>query len=161
MYSKRFERFIGFIKRSETEYKKGHYGDDKYVLVERDPSDPGGTTKWGLDAKTHGEGVAKLEWEEAKEIYWQWYWNGNAESKWNSCEEQPDLIAELLFDSRINIGFKPAQTILAKSYPNALVFLRLREERYRKIVEARPKSKKYLQGWLNRLTNIKKELGIK
>ncbi|MEI7532844.1 MAG: glycosyl hydrolase 108 family protein [Verrucomicrobiae bacterium] len=157
-FSPRFLAFIGFVKQAETVWKKGHYGDDAFVVVERDPNDSGGTTKWGLDAATHGEGVAKLSWPEAEQIYWDYYWNGNGQ--YGSCEILIDKVGEIIFDTRINMGMKPANKILGQGDNDPAKILEARDARYRAIVKANPRKAEYLQGWLNRDQNLRKRLGI-
>lgn len=160
--SKRFEGFIQFVKDAETVYKKGHYGDDNFVVVERDPDDPGGVTKWGLDARTHGPGVEHLTWPEAKQVYLDWYWNGKTKNtKWDSCGAMPPKVGEILFDTRINMGFSPAKRILLAANGDPSLMIKLRDERYRAIVKARPTSLKYLEGWLNRNNNLRRRLVVK
>lgn len=157
--SPNFLKFLPFVKEAETVYKKGHHGDDNFVVVERDSNDPGGITKWGLDARTHGKGVAKLSWQEATQIYWDWYWCGKTDTtQWVSCETIAHPSAEILFDTRINCGFKPAKNILVQSMGDCNRMLDLRDARYRAIVKYNPKMGEYLQGWLNRDANLRKLL---
>ena len=160
-YTPRFEGFIGFVKAAETVYKRGHYGDDNFVVVERDPNDGGGPTKWGLDAATHGEIVANLSWPEAQEIYWCWYWLGNAGSgHFGSCDLLPDKVGEIVFDTRINCGMGAAKSILAKGGNDPARLIELRDDRYRDIVERNPRNRRYLQGWLNRDQDLKAKLRV-
>ena len=160
MDNKRFAAFIGFVKRAETAYKKGHYGDDRFVLVERDPSDSGGTTKWGLDAATHGEGVAGMSWDEAMRVYFDWYWNGQTDSgKWISCNTLPYPLGEIVFDTRINSGMGAAKKILRQTTDPG-EYLNGRDARNRSIAEAHPKDRKYLEGWLNRTGELRKRFKL-
>jgi len=160
-YSPRFLAFIPFVKRAETVYKRGHQGDDKFVVVERDPNDAGGTTKWGLDAATHGQGVANLSWLEAQEIYWNWYWLGNAgKSQYGSCDLLPDKVGEIIFDTRINCGMGAAKSILAKGGNDPAKLIDLRDDRYHAIVDRIPRNQRYLQGWLNRDQDLRACLRI-
>lgn len=161
-FTPRFEKFIPFVKQAETVYKRGHYGDDKFVVVERDPNDSGGTTKWGLDAATHGEGVAKLTWPQAEQIYFDWYWLGNADGgHFGSCDLLPDKYGEVVFDTRINCGFGAARRLDAAAKGDPAKFLDLRDERYRDIVEEHPKNRRFLQGWLNRSQDLRTRLNIR
>jgi len=160
-FSPRFEAFIGFVKNAETVWQKGHYGDDKFVVVERDPNDSGGTTKWGLDARTHGEGVAKLSWPQAEQIYFDFYWCGNAPGgPWGSCDLLPDKVGEVVFDTRINCGMGAARGILAHGGSDPKEMLNLRDDRYRAIVEEHPKNQRYLQGWINRDQDLRSKLRL-
>jgi lysozyme family protein len=157
-YSPRFENFIPFVKRAETVYQKGHYGDDKFVVVERDKNDPGGTTKWGLDARTHGPGVAKLSWAEAEQTYYDFYWMSNISG--GSCDLLPDKVGEIVFDTRINCGMGAAKSILAKGGNDPARLIELRDDRYHAIVEHNPKMQEYLQGWLNRDQDLRTRLRV-
>jgi len=157
-FSPRFLAFIGFVKSAETCYKKGHYGDDSFVVVERDPNDSGGTTKWGLDAATHGEGVAKLSWPEAEQIYWDYYWNGNG--LYGSCDTMIDKVGEIIFDTRINCGMGAAKVILAKGNNDPSKMINARDDRYRAIVNSHPSKSEYLKGWLNRDVELRKRVGL-
>ena len=156
METTRFSRIVAFVKKWETEYAKGHCGDDRYALVERNPKDPGGTTKWGLDAQTHGEGVAKLTWGEAKKIYFDWYWCGQTKTcKWNPCEAMPLGLGEVVFDTRINSGFGVARDFLRVT-KDPLVFLDMRDERNRRLARNNADLAGFLQGWLNRTADLRK-----
>jgi len=158
--SQRFLDFIGFVKAAETVYAKGHYGDDKYVLVEKVKGDSGGTTKWGLDAATHGEGVANLTWPEAQQIYLDWYWNGQtAKTKWISVETLSPGLGEVVFDTRINSGMKPAKNLLMETQ-DPRRYLDLRDARNRNIAQAHPEDQKFLQGWLNRTRDLRSYLRL-
>jgi hypothetical protein len=157
-YTPRFLAFIPFVKAAETVYKRGHYGDDKFVVVERDTNDSGGTTKWGLDAATHGPGVAKLSWPEAEQIYYDFYWISNISG--GSCDLLPDKVGEIIFDTRINCGMGAAKSILAKGGNDPAKLIGLRDDRYRDIAERYPKNKRYLQGWLNRDQDLRARLRL-
>lgn len=157
----RFNDIISFVKEWETEYARGHSGDDRFVLVERNPKDPGGTTKWGLDARSHGSQVAKLSWDEAKQIYLDWYWNGQTKTcKWDACEAFPEKLGEVAFDTRINSGFKIAQRFLRETR-DPLKFLALRDQRNRYLASVNPDLREFLQGWLNRTRDLRRRLGLK
>jgi lysozyme family protein len=156
--SPRFNNFIGFVKAHETVYAKGHPGDDAYALVERVKGDSGGTTKWGLDAATHGEGVAKLSWPEAAQIYWDWYWSGKTTScQWVSVETLPAALGEIVFDTRINSGMGIAKRFL-EATQDPLAFLNLRDARNRWIADKYPQDRKFLNGWLNRTADLRQFL---
>ena len=158
--TQRFLSFIGFVKKAETVYAKGHCGDDAFVLVERVKGDSGGTTKWGLDAKTHGEGVANLSWAQAQQIYWDWYWCGKtASDQWINIDTLPEKLGEVAFDTRVNSGMGIVKRfLLATHEPDQ--FLDLRDARNRWIAENYPQDRQFLRGWLNRTADLRKYLKL-
>lgn len=90
----RFLECVEFVLARETEYTK-----DGLVKVERDPSDPGGTTKYGIDQRSHpGVNIAELTRPEAREIYrvekWVRFRCGQLKAPWDLA----------VFDSSVNPG---------------------------------------------------------
>lgn len=110
-----------------------------------DPDDPGGYTRWGIDASSHPSvNVRDLTHAQALVIYFgEWTREG--------IESMPDKLGEAFFDSCVNCGFPRARTFLEKSN-TAGGLISARENFYRRLVKSRPKFKKYLRGWLNRTT---------
>ena len=158
--SQRFLDFIPFVKEAETAYKKGHYGDDAYVVTEVVKGDSGGATKWGLDSATHGPGVAKLTWPEAQQIYWDWYWCGITKgTQWVSIETLPAALGEIAFDTRINSGMSVAHRFLGMTSDPAR-FLDLRDARNRWIADTYPQDRQFLNGWLNRTADLRKRFSL-
>ena len=69
-YGEGFARAVAFVLDRETEFNR-----DGTVHCERDPDDPGGTTKYGIDAGSHpGVDVADLSEAEAVNIYHSTEW---------------------------------------------------------------------------------------
>lgn len=160
----RFEICVGFVLAHETEYNH-----DGSVKVERDPHDPGGTTKFGIDQRSHPHiDVARLSLEEATEIY--------RAGEWTKCRcaemKAPWDLA--ILDAAVNIGAgtvakmlqtavgakvdgfigpKTIAAVKAADESDLRVFLDLRESYYR----TRPDSLRmhYLHGWLNRLADVR------
>ena len=158
--SRRFLDFIGFVKAAETVYAKGHCGDDRYALVECVKGDSGGATKWGLDSATHGEGVAKLTWPEAQQIYWDWYWCGVSQgTQWASIEALAPALGEIAFDTRINSGMSIAHRFLSATQDPSQ-FLGLRDARNRWIADKYPQDRQFLRGWLNRTAALRKRFSL-
>ena len=64
------------------------------------PADPGGETKWGISktAFPHLD-IANLTLEDAKQIYWQRYWNPLILSQLHSCK-----VATEVFEQAVNMG---------------------------------------------------------
>lgn len=164
MGNARFDDFIGQLLEFETEYNP-----DGSVRVERDPDDPGGTTKFGIDQRAHpGVDIPRLTLADAKQIYF---------ADWTRmpCDELPRPLGELLFDIAQNggpgpewlqkalgvdaDGFIGSKTIAAASaiVSDSAKIRRVidyicdqRELRFRRLVDNRPRSKKYLNGWIRR-----------
>jgi len=172
-----FQKALDFVLRWETVFEKGHHGDYDFAIAENDPDDPGGITKFGLDARTHGPEVARLTVEEAGDIYSSYYWLDFG------CDVLPWPVNLVAFDSTVNVG--KGQTTrffqrLAGSAvdgawgPNtsaavgewivdvgaevaALSIVHAREDFYKDLAQRKPAMAKFLRGWLNRTQDLKKE----
>lgn len=140
-YSAVFEAFFPFLMTWEGE------------VYEDDPNDPGGATKFGIDARSHpGIDIKNLTKEKAKAIYWkEWLEAG--------CDRMPSPYAEVFFNCAVNMGLSRAEEFSAKSNGDSDHFLTLQEQKYRSL-GASPKRKIYLKGWLNRTTALRKRFGI-
>lgn len=158
--SPRFERFIPFILSHETAYVRGHYGDDHFVVTERDPNDPGGTTRYGIDFGEHQEPpwrmsesqIDRLTKAQAIDLYWRhWQIDG--------CEKMPANVGECFFNCATMSGRGQASTILGRT-STAEEFLKDELHVFDLIVEKRPKSKIYLTGWRNRIFDEAKFLKL-
>src|SRR5689334_23219940 len=89
----RFLAFIPLLLDLETEHNR-----DGSVRTEHDPDDPGGTTKFGIDQRSHPhENIAELTEARAREIYF-------ADWVRTKVEALPARIGELLFDIAQNGG---------------------------------------------------------
>ena len=145
----RFLNFIPFILKWETEFNK-----DGSVRVEHDPDDPGGTTKYGIDQRSHPHvDIAKLTKDDATGIYW---------SEWQEagCDTRPPGLGEVYFNACVNCGTGRAQKLVALAKNDAAEFLRQQTDFYKRLVAERPRFQKYLRGWLNRVEALRKWLGI-
>lgn len=122
---------------------------------ENDPDDPGGATKFGIDKRSHPrEDIRNLTEARAKEIYWEEYW-----LRYN-CESYTYPMGEVIFNCCVNAGWGRAQKILATGATIADAFLDEQEAFYRRLAAARPSSKKFLRGWLNRTGALRKYCGL-
>lgn len=169
MAKDRFEECVEFVLVHETEYDR-----NGKVKVERDPADPGGTTKYGIDQRSHPHiDVATLSREEARVIYRAEKWD-----KFHCGEMKPpwDLV---VFDSAVNpgegwmpkalqkavgakvdgiIGPKTIKAVNEASVNELENFLRAREAYYRARpakLKGKPFRERYLEGWLNRTADLK------
>ena len=150
----RFETFLPFIFRWECCYARGHYGDLNFVVSENEANDPGGLTKFGIDAASHRNvDVAHLTVASATEIY-QREWEASG------AEDMPAKLGEVFFNACVNCGVGRAHSLLhdPATHNDAGSFLDAQEAFYRHLVEARPKLKGFLKGWLNRVNDLRKFL---
>ncbi len=142
MMSPRFNKFIGFVLDHEGRY----FEDDK--------DDPGGRTKFGVDQRSHpGVDIKNLTEEGAKEIYF---------TEWTQarCEGMPYKLGESHFDATVNTGAGRSAKFLLASRGDVARYNDERDAFYHRLAEARPKSRKYLKGWLARTADLRKFLGL-
>lgn len=125
------------------------------TTFENDPDDPGGATRYGIDKRSHPrEDIRNLTADRAKEIYWEEYW-----VKYG-CERYTAPLGEVVFNCAVNAGYGRVQKIFATGASSAGQFLNEQDAFYRRLAEARPKSRKYLKGWLNRTRSLRQLLKI-
>ena len=124
---------------------------------EDDPDDPGndGTkyrgTKYGIDARSHPRtDIRNLTEEKAMEIYWNEYWVRFG------CDDFDWPMSFIFFNCCVNCGIGRANKILKIAGKNPSKFLDEQEAFYKRLAEARPASKKFLKGWLNRTRDLRK-----
>lgn len=172
----RFLKACDFVLRWETVFKRGHYGDYAYAVAEHDPDDPGGTTKFGIDQRSHPEvDIERLTVDRARQIYALSYWGAV------HAEALPLGLGEAAFDAGVNCGVGRAavwlQEVLAAAgcYHGAIdgrigpqtlaaarksnratvtAYLFKRRSYYDRLVVARPSMKKYHKGWLRRIDDL-------
>jgi len=140
-----------------------------------DPDDPGGETRYGISKRAFpDEDIANLTLDRAHDIYMEDYWKplrcGNIGSQ---------LIANELFEQGVNMGTGTAVMVLQESlnvlgaklevdgaigpqtleavntyrHTDALlkVMQCLQFDYYKKLIERKPKMKKFMRGWLRRI----------
>lgn len=178
MSTQRFQKALKFVLDHETVFKKGHWGDYDYVATENVPGDPGGTTRFGIDQRSHpNTNISKLTLEQATEIYWREYWLPTM------ADSFPAGYGEVLFDIKVNGGDGPRMlqralntlgadlTVDGKLGPLSVAamqkygkrgleaFLDKRQERY-DILARKPSLKKFHAGWTNRNNDLRKFVGL-
>lgn len=148
-----------------------------------DPADTGGETKFGVAKNANPElNITKMTYDAAKRVYYKKYWLAG------DCADialfAPKL-AMLHFDGCVNHGNGRAARMLQEAVgatidgdigPKSLEAIKiacaapggelavcekvlmLRESFYLKIVERNPSQKKFLNGWLNRISDVEKFL---
>jgi lysozyme family protein len=99
IYSNNFLALIDFVMPHECEFEPGHYGDYDFIRTEHDPNDPGGTTKYGLDAASHPHvDIENLKFDEAVAQYFSEIWQPLR------GEDIPAQVAISMCDAAINVG---------------------------------------------------------
>lgn len=124
--------------------------------VTNDPRDPGGLTKWGISKRANPDlDIEALSEEQAKAIYKERYWD-----KVGGSAQHP-AVALVAFDTAVNMGVSRANEWLAMCQHSGdprvtcMAIIAMREARYRsnKLFSV------FGKGWLNRLTDLKREVG--
>lgn len=137
--TERFTDFMPFILKWEG------------TVYENDPDDLGGATKYGIDQRSHPkENIRELTKERAYEIYSDEYWTRN------KCGNMPQWLGEVFFNACVNCGRGRADKLLELSSGNPIKFLDAQDAFYRRLAEARPRSAKFLKGWLNRTNDLRR-----
>lgn len=188
-FSPAFIHAINFVLPHEEEFVRGHWGDENYVVAEHDPHDPGGTTKYGIDQRTHPQiDVEHLDRDGAISLYYQ-------EWLFYHCFLLPDRIAVAQFDVRVNGGYAvawlqralndaritpgkppviaprltvdgvmgPATIDAANSCDQTSVlryFITQRDRRFDSLAQSNPDFQRYLAGWKNRDTDLRSYLAV-
>lgn len=136
MTSSKFDRAIPIILRFEGGYVN-------------DPDDPGGETKYGISKRAYPHlDIRALTIPAAKEIYFADYWTpcGAEDLEWP--------LTVNVFDAAVNNGLRRAKEWLAETH-DLPRFLAIREAFFRDIAARKPKSRKFLPGWLRRLNILR------
>lgn len=119
-------------------------------VFENDPDDPGGATKYGIDQRSHPDvNIRSLTKGQALAIYWK-EWNDDG------CEAKGSPFAEVFFNCAVNMGLGRAKqfdkNVVGEDWNG---FLDQQEAYYRHLAESN-RFHKYLKGWLNRTTALRK-----
>lgn len=176
-----FEKSLQFVLEHETVFVKGHYGDMEYAVSENEEDDDGGLTKFGIDQRSHPEvDIENLTVEEAGLIYKRQYWETA------HCYELPYPLNQVQFDGAVNVGVGQQTKFLQRAVgvnadgawgPNtkratmeaitdlgaqvvAMHICDQREAFYRGLVDKRPALGRFLNGWLNRLSDLRKDCSL-
>jgi len=145
----RFGRSLAFTLKWE-----GGYSNDK--------DDPGYKTNFGISKRFHpNTDIKNLTEEQASAIYYTDYWlkSGAILTQWPACLA--------IFDTAVNIGVRKVIGFISKMdteidpWAMAKNILENRKQYYEKIVEKAPIFQKYINGWFNRIEDLKKYGDIK
>lgn len=175
-----FDRAIAFVLPHETEYARGHWGDDAFAITENVAGDSGGLTKYGIDQASQPDvNIRNLTREGAIEIYRNRYWGAHG------LDRLPKKLAICAFDVWVNGGhaWLWLQHAYNVTHPGAVAltedgnlgpvslaalhgadgdsmvteFLRERDARFAALAE-RPSRAKFLHGWLARDSDLRSYL---
>lgn len=131
-----FSKIIEFTLKWE-----GGYVDDK--------DDKGGETKYGISKKSYpNENIKDLTIARAKEIYERDYWNPFEDIA-------DDNLRMVCFDRAVNMGVGRVRTFLTTANTAAELIGRS-EAFYHGLVVKNPAKQKYLKGWLNRTSALRR-----
>ncbi|MEW6492094.1 MAG: S8 family serine peptidase [Cyanobacteriota bacterium] len=132
------------------------------------PSDPGGATNKGITQNTYNayrtskglaaQDVRLITQQEVEDIYFTRYW------KASGSDQLTSRLAMVHFDTAVNMGVGGASSLLQQARQSSngdemsvvRRYLDLREARYRAIVANSPSMGVFLQGWLNRLNDLRR-----
>ena len=143
----------------------------KKVGYVNDPDDPGGETKYGIAKNANSDvNIQTLDLPLAMQIYYNRYWTAGR------CDKMPDALSILHFDGCVNHGITNASKFLqralgviddgvignvtldflAKADQQQVInnVMKQREIFYKRIVERKPTSQKFLNGWLRRISEV-------
>jgi len=124
------------------------------ILIEDDPSDPGGATFCGLDKRSHPNlNFRTMSAEDVCSTYLEKYWNRF------DCEHYPFPLGEAFYNCAVNCGSGRADKII-KTSKSAAQFIACQAEFYQALTRARPSLHKFLAGWENRLNALREHLHI-
>ena len=128
------------------------------------PNDKGGATNKGITQNTYnswlksqgkaGKDVRNITDSEVEQIYYKNYWLAAG------CDKMSKDFALLAFDTAVNMGVSRVQEFLKAAqwkYPDK--FILARAEKYNEFANV-ASQRGFLHGWLNRLFDLKKNLGL-
>lgn len=171
-----FKAALDFVMAHECVFESGHYGDYAHVITENVSGDRGGTTKFGIDQRSHPNiNIKALDYSGAQQLY--------RENEWAKCrcDDLPAGLDIAVFDTAVNCGIGTAVLLLQRALndedtqpalkedgfigPKTLTaaarnpaaiyhYLGIRDQRYLAIIEANPSQAKFRTGWLNRLADL-------
>lgn len=150
----RFTRAVTFVLEMECGKDKDGNLKDGYV---NDPKDPGGETKYGISKKGHPElDIKELTLAKALEIYYKDYW-----LLYGTGLPFPNDV--LMFDTAVNMGGRAARRFDLISKGDWKRFLEERKAYYLDLISAKPNLRRFKNGWMNRLNELRKfiEIGLK
>ncbi len=147
-------------KKELTEMSRGHSSFDQAVsftlnkeggYADNDGGS-GAPVNFGINQKANPDiDVKLLTRDKAQEIYKERYWNTIGADKMSPA------FASVAFDGAVNQGVGWMNSVKEQAGGDPMKLIELREARYREIAK-NPEKTKYLQGWLDRLSDLKKQV---
>jgi lysozyme family protein len=170
--TKEFLDSMKFIFEHENVMSRGK------VVSEHDPRDPGGTTKYGIDQRSHpGVDIENLTQEQATQIYWQEWLQCKADkipwplcfAYFDACVNSGEHQGALLLQRTVGVkddGLVGPATIAAaveacKVKPAnevALALCQKKEQFYKDLCKQKPQFNYAKSGWLNRVSDLKQTI---
>lgn len=152
---------VGIDKKTGQLREDGGYTDD--------PTDRGGATKWGVSEKAHPElaPISDLTFEDACNVYYKDYWQ-----VYNhflgfplDLDEVPLDLAVTIFDTGVNLGPRRAYgfwrvSVDQKAKDLTKAMLGLRDKYYFDLVTLHADQKRFYNGWVNRMNDLKKYVDV-
>lgn len=127
------------------------------------PNDPGGATNLGITQKVYDayrtglslptQSVKAIQMEEAIAIYRNQYWDP-------SWEALGLPLAACCMDTAVNMGPKRARYFLQQCNGDYVNFLQQRIAKYSELIQANPKLEVFKNGWMNRVTDLRRWIEI-
>jgi len=146
----RFAKFMPFIFQAECVF-----GNGGQIIVEEEDGDDGGATFAGLDSASHPNlKFSNMSPQDVCQVYFN-------EWQANKISEYSVPFGECFQDFAINAGVGRALKTLQISGPDAAAFNNARRAFYNRLAAQKPVLAKFLRGWLNRVDNLEKFLGLK
>lgn len=123
------------------------------------PHDKGGATNKGITQYTYNNwlkskglqprNIKFITNDEVKQIYYKNYWIAA------DCDKMSPKFAILAFDTAVNMGLSRVKQFLkAANWTDIDLFIKAREEKYKEFAQY-GNQKIFLNGWLNRLKDLK------
>jgi len=118
------------------------------------PKDPGGETNYGISKRAYpNEDIKNLKLPRVLEIYEKDYWD----SKWDKWSFP---IALCMMDTAVNMGPGVAQKLYKLSGDNYVLYIQNRINEYKQLIEKNPKLQVFWNGWMNRLTQLRRYIEV-
>lgn len=146
MKSAMFTKIMQFVFEQEGQYSN-------------DPADPGGVTNYGitqrtldawlLEKKLPPMDVKDMSKITALDIYEAKYWK-------QDWEVLGFPLAACMLDTSINMGMSRASKFLRDCNSNYVNYLQLRLAKYNELISINSTLKKFIKGWMNRLTALRR-----
>lgn len=145
--SERFKLSVDFVLQHEGGYVN-------------DPKDPGGETKFGIAKKYHPSvDIKNLTEQQARDIYYKEYWvpSGAILAEWPLCA--------VMMDTAVNTGITRLKRFMKKSISadggiSTRKLLEAREQYYIDLAHVKPRFKRFLKGWINRVNSLRKYISL-